>query len=543
MTLYVYTVLFTFVQFFFNKYVQNDILRISGIVLLTGFFITYLLKYYSTKKKKCPSYIGISGLIGLGKTHLAESLAEYLGYDIQYEPVKENPFLERFYKDPKTWAFQLETYFLEARSRLHREMMKTGKNCVQDRSIWDDIVFAKMLYDSGKMDLAQYNTYIKLFEQIVESLEPNQVIIHLRGSPEIALQRIKKRGRACETGITLEYLQDLNTHYNDWIINEINHRKGIRVVEIDWTEFKSAEYVVRLIKHLIDSPEESKNYITKFEANIAAGKSFAVEEVSKIIGPDKIQIYQEFMPKPLLNLFKSDMKRYALAVQNFAIWYRTSVNYSIDWRNALIDRGLFGDSVFLICNKLIGNCSDSEFEVYLSAVRHPLVQNAFWNPRGRTIFLNVSLKHCVSSLKKRGNVDKDTPINYLTVLHLTHLYGILWMKCRTTEIVHVLDPPEKDGYVSMDDIHKILLKKSYSQRTERNKKAIVIEEMTNIFSENGIRYNYQDPDYLQAEVSRIADNVGSIKFMPPDSGSDSFREGKSFGESVWRNLDLIWGRT
>lgn len=97
-------------------------------------------------------YIGISGLIGAGKSTLAAALAERLNLPVHYEPVADNEYLAMFYKDMKKYAFPMQIYLLNKRFAQQQMIIWQGKGAVQDRTIFEDCIFAKMLRDSGFME-------------------------------------------------------------------------------------------------------------------------------------------------------------------------------------------------------------------------------------------------------------------------------------------------------------------------------------------------------------------------------------------------------
>lgn len=210
--------------------------------------VTYFEEFSSPN-----TIIGISGIIGAGKTTLVDQLSEKLGFMALKEPVKENPYLPLFYKDMDKWGFSMQIFLLTARFRQHQSMIWSGKNCIQDRTIYEDVIFAKMLYESGKILPIDFNTYKICFDTMCNFLHRPDLIIYLNVEPEVALQRIRTRGRACEAGITVEYLKDLKKGYDDWKNDGL--AKRIPVIDLDWNQFKSVDYVIERIK------EESKRKI------------------------------------------------------------------------------------------------------------------------------------------------------------------------------------------------------------------------------------------------------------------------------------------
>lgn len=160
-------------------------------------------------------FVTFAGLIGAGKTKQAKALAKLLGVHRFKEPVEENPYLEQFYADKASCSFQMQMYLLKERFQQHRECSSCVRAAVQDRSIYEDLIFAEMLTKAGYMSKLDLQTYQELFATIMELVEQPKYIIFLDVSPETALTRIRRRGRACETGITIEYMRDLHAQYEE----------------------------------------------------------------------------------------------------------------------------------------------------------------------------------------------------------------------------------------------------------------------------------------------------------------------------------------
>ena len=91
--------------------------------------------------------------------------------------------------------------------------MWSGRGAVQDRTIYEDAVFARMLASDGIMSERDYNTYVQLFEHMSNMMRRPTVIIHLDVTPEESLRRIEMRARSCETGISIDYLTKLDAAY------------------------------------------------------------------------------------------------------------------------------------------------------------------------------------------------------------------------------------------------------------------------------------------------------------------------------------------
>lgn len=198
-------------------------------------------------------YIGIAGTIGVGKSTLTEGLAQALNFEAILEEVDGNPYLEHFYKDMKGYGTMMQVWLLNHRFRQHREFVtriSLGKirGVVQDRTIWEDTIFARMLNEHPDKLITDldYNTYLDLFDNMVlRELVFPQLLIYLDCSPETAIKRITARGRVMERTISLDYLRMLKANY-DQFVGEME-QAGVRILRIKWESFQPVSEVVRLV--------------------------------------------------------------------------------------------------------------------------------------------------------------------------------------------------------------------------------------------------------------------------------------------------------
>lgn len=187
--------------------------------------------------------VSIEGNIGAGKSTLIKQLQECSttsDINIVYlqEPVNEwnkvrdrdgVTILENFYENPSKYAFpfQMMAYItrlklimnaIEENTNYINEMNKSSKTIiVMERSLWTDKnIFAKMLYDDGKIGKMEYDIYNLWFNEFVGKIPPMKVI-YLKVPPSICLERIKKRNRNGEENISLEYLKSCHQYHEDWL--------------------------------------------------------------------------------------------------------------------------------------------------------------------------------------------------------------------------------------------------------------------------------------------------------------------------------------
>jgi len=165
---------------------------------------------------KC--FVAIAGNIGVGKSSLTALLAQRLHWQPLYEAVHENPYLADFYRDMRRWSFHSQVFFLTRRVYHHQQLVSSPHPVVQDRSIYEDAeVFARNLYQQGYMDARDYTSYVALYEVLCQLLPPPHLLVYLRASVPVLLQRIALRGREFERRISPAYLEQLNTLYEHWI--------------------------------------------------------------------------------------------------------------------------------------------------------------------------------------------------------------------------------------------------------------------------------------------------------------------------------------
>src|SRR5712691_9611753 len=152
-------------------------------------------------------FLAIAGNIGVGKTELTNRLAAELGWAAHYEPVIQNPYLDPFYKDMPRWSFHLQIYFLGERFKAQAEIGKSSLPFIQDRTIYEDAeVFARTLHQQGSMTDVDYENYGSLFRILVSYLRKPDLVLYLKASPAVLLERIARRGRASEQNIGADYI-------------------------------------------------------------------------------------------------------------------------------------------------------------------------------------------------------------------------------------------------------------------------------------------------------------------------------------------------
>lgn len=166
-------------------------------------------------------HIAVAGNIGSGKSTLTKMLAKHYGWEPRYEAVEHNPYLEDYYRDIHRWSFNLEVYFLKERFRDLLAIAESDHTIIQDRTIYEGVyVFMQNNKAMGNLSERDYLTYMELFEQMMSMVRVPDLMIYLRASVPHLVGNIQKRGRDYEQTIQLDYLQNLNERYEDFIYHK-----------------------------------------------------------------------------------------------------------------------------------------------------------------------------------------------------------------------------------------------------------------------------------------------------------------------------------
>jgi deoxyadenosine/deoxycytidine kinase len=199
-------------------------------------------------------HIAIAGNIGSGKTTLTSLLAKHFKWEPNYESVDDNPYLHSFYEDMRRWSFNLQIYFLNSRFRQIVTIRESGKNVIQDRTIYEDAhIFAPNLHEMNLMTARDFDNYRSLFELMVSFIQPPDLLIYLRATVPTLVKQIQKRGRDYEESIRLDYLKSLNQRYDTWM-NGYEEGKKL-IVNVDDLNFA-------------DKPEDLGVIIDKINAEL-----------------------------------------------------------------------------------------------------------------------------------------------------------------------------------------------------------------------------------------------------------------------------------
>ncbi len=199
-------------------------------------------------------HVAVAGNIGAGKTTLTKLLAKHYKWEAQLEDVVDNPYLDDFYNQMERWSFNLQVYFLNSRFRQVNQIQGSGKDIIQDRTIYEDAhIFAPNLHAMGLMTNRDFENYSSLFELMESFVKGPDLLIYLRSSIPNLVAQIHKRGRDYENTISIDYLSRLNERYEAWVSK---YDKGnLLIIDVDHLDF-------------VVNPEDLGDIITKIDAQI-----------------------------------------------------------------------------------------------------------------------------------------------------------------------------------------------------------------------------------------------------------------------------------
>lgn len=194
-------------------------------------------------------FIAVAGNIGAGKTTFAQLLAQHFQIQIFPERFTENPYLLDFYQNMSKWAFHSQLFFLLQNFKAHQEIQKLQVSCIKDRTIYEDSeVFATNLFQQGFMTERDYHCYRELYTTLITLLPYPNLIIYLRASTPVLMQRIQERNRNFEQHLNPEYLNRLNQAYDEWAQRMQQHTQTLIVETDDFNVFHDQITLTRLFE-------------------------------------------------------------------------------------------------------------------------------------------------------------------------------------------------------------------------------------------------------------------------------------------------------
>jgi deoxyadenosine/deoxycytidine kinase len=201
----------------------------------------------------------IAGTIGAGKSSLTDMLSQEMNSKPFYENVDDNEVLPLFYSNPEKYTFLLQIFFLNKRFLAMKDALQQADN-VLDRSIYEDSLLFHLNADLGRVSADEVLQYDNLMETMLKELEhaaPKKrpdLLVHIKVSFDVMLDRIEKRGREYEQVATnpelLAYYRMVDERYQEWYDNfDICPKIQIDGDRYDFVaDPQAAEIVIKQIK-------------------------------------------------------------------------------------------------------------------------------------------------------------------------------------------------------------------------------------------------------------------------------------------------------
>lgn len=166
------------------------------------------------KQNDLPTFIAVEGAIGVGKTSLCKRIAETLNGDILLEHAEQNPFLDKFYANPRQFAFQTQLFFLMQRSQQISELCQN--DMFQNIRITDFLIEKDSLFAKVNLSSDEYKLYMQVYEHLTINAPKPDLVVYLQAPSEVLMQRINKRGIRSERFITHAYLKQISDAYTEF---------------------------------------------------------------------------------------------------------------------------------------------------------------------------------------------------------------------------------------------------------------------------------------------------------------------------------------
>jgi len=205
---------------------------------------------------KLPGFVAVEGPIGVGKTTLAKKLSDSFQADLILEKAEENPFLEKFYNDPKSVALPTQLYFLFQRMKQLEELRQSDmfSPCrIADYLMDKDRLFARVTLDDDELHL-----YEQVYTNLTIDAPIPDLVVYLQAPVEILRERIRSRNRESEKPISDEYLQQISDAYTHYF--HYYEKSPLLIVNASGLDIISNEHDYQQLQERILNTASGKNY-------------------------------------------------------------------------------------------------------------------------------------------------------------------------------------------------------------------------------------------------------------------------------------------
>ncbi|MEW8507993.1 MAG: deoxynucleoside kinase [Candidatus Thiodiazotropha sp.] len=205
-----------------------------------------------------PNFIVVEGPIGVGKTSLAHRLADHFRSEVLLEGAEENPFLQRFYSNPREAALPAQLFFLFQRSRQWNDLSQGDmfrQHLIADFMLEKDRLFAQINLDADELRL-----YEQVYERLTLDAPPPDLVVYLQAPVDVLMKRIKQRARQVERSIEAEYLQQLCDAYADFFHHY--DRSPLLIVNAEEINpLQREEDFQLLLTHICETDAQRRRYL------------------------------------------------------------------------------------------------------------------------------------------------------------------------------------------------------------------------------------------------------------------------------------------
>ena len=205
-----------------------------------------------------PNFIVVEGPIGVGKTSLVHRLANHFGSEMLLEGAEENPFLQRFYQNPREAALPAQLFFLFQRSRQWKDLSQGDmfrQHLITDFMLEKDRLFAQINLDSDELQL-----YEQVYDHLTLDAPPPELVVYLQAPVDVLMKRIKQRARPVERKIEPSYLQQLCDAYANFF--HYYDRSPLLIVNAaEINPLQKEQDFQLLLEHICDGSAERRRYL------------------------------------------------------------------------------------------------------------------------------------------------------------------------------------------------------------------------------------------------------------------------------------------